>query len=181
MDINLYPKKIKKLNKKQKLIILLTRSFLVWLILLGVVMLSISGYSLLINKKNLKLSSQIKLAKQQIEGLSDVESKQVYLNSKLKTFEELIKSQELHNAITETVFALIPDGTSIKGFQVETSGEMVLTGSVPNYLTLNLLLDRVKDSRNYRLGITKAVVNKISLGKDGSLSFDLAITLDLRV
>ncbi|MBU1084878.1 MAG: hypothetical protein ABIJ43_06065 [Candidatus Beckwithbacteria bacterium] len=181
MDINLYSKKIRKINKKQKLIILLTRSLLAWLIFLGAVMLSITAYSLMVNKKNLKLDGQIKIAKERIENLSDVESKQVYLTGKLKTFEGLIKSQEIHNAVIETVFSLIPDGTAINGFQVETTGEISLSGSVPNYQTLNLLFDRVQDSRAYKLGITKAVVNSISLGKDGSLSFDLTISLDIKV
>lgn len=180
MDINLYTRKIKRINKKQKLVVLLTRSFLVWLIFLGVVMITISTYSLVVNKKNLKIDGQIKQTKQKIESLSEIESKQVYLTSKLSSFEELIKSQEAHNAVTETVFSLIPDGTSIKGFQVETDGDITLSGSVPDYLTLDELFERVRNSENYKLGITKARVNKISLNKDNSLSFEMTITLSLK-
>ena len=55
MDISLYPKKIGKINKKQKLIVLLTRSALVWLLVLGVLMVGISFFSLSVNKKNLLL------------------------------------------------------------------------------------------------------------------------------
>ncbi|MEA3355283.1 MAG: hypothetical protein U9Q63_02230 [Patescibacteria group bacterium] len=180
MDINLYPKKLKKINKRQKLILLLTRSFLIWLIFLGVVMALISAYSLLINKRNLLLENQITETKQQIKNLSDVESKQIYLTGKLGTFEELIKSQEVHCAVVETIFALIPTGTAINGFNVETKGKILLSGSVPDYPTLSLLLERIRDSKSYRLKIIEARVNRISLGKDGGLSFDVTISLDLK-
>ena len=180
MDISLYTKKIGKINKKQKLIVLLTRSALVWLLVLGVLMVGISFFSLSVNKKNLSLDSQIKRSKTAIEALSEVESQQLYLTSKLDSFEELVKSQEVHHAITETIFDLIPDGTEIKGFKVETEGEIVLSGSAPSYLKLSELLDRVRDAKKYRLDIKSAKVNKISLSRDGSLTFDIRLTLDLK-
>lgn len=175
MEINLFAKKIGKLRKKVKVRLILTRSLLFWLLSLGILMLVLSGWSLLVNRSNLKLSQRIKTTKQKIEAKQKTESQQVYLTSKLTSFKELIKTQEVHQAVTETIFALIPSGTELKGFEVETEGEIKLTGNVPDYLTLNELLDRIKNPGDYRLTITGAKVNRIVVSKEGSLTFDISL------
>lgn len=177
MEINLFDKRLGKVRKKIKIKLILTRSLLFWLLTMGLLMVIISSSSLLVNRSNLKLTQKVKTIKQKIESQQKVESQQLYLTSKLNTFKELIKTQEVHQAVTETIFALIPSGTELKGFNVETEGEIKLTGSVPNYIILNELLDRIKNSQGYRLEITGAKVNRIVISKEGGLSFDISLTI----
>lgn len=179
MEINLFDKSLGILRKKIKLRLILTRSLLFWLLSLGVLMITISGWSLLVNRSNLKLSQKIKTTKQRIEAKQKTESQQVYLTSKLASFKEMVKTQEVHQAVTETIFALIPSGTELKGFEVETEGEIKLTGSVPDYLTLNELLDRIKNPKDYRLKIIGAKVNRIVISKEGNLSFDISLEIQI--
>jgi len=73
----------------------------------------------------------------------------------------LVKVQAKHQAITETVFAILPQGTNLKGFQVSETGLIQLSGSVPNYLTFNELLERVRKSQDYRLPIMKPRLIKL--------------------
>jgi len=121
MEISLFQKKIGRLNKKQKLKFLLTKSVLFWVLFMSFCMIVIAGWSLLVNRQNAKLNQQLKTTKQRITQFQKIESQQVYLTSKLKSFKTLIKSQEIHQDVTETVFSLIPSGTELKGFKVETS------------------------------------------------------------
>lgn len=177
MEINLFQKKISRQNKKQKLIFLLTRSILFWILLMSVGMIVIAGWSLVVNRQNAKLDQQLKENKEEITSYQKIESQQVYLTSKLKSFKELIKTQKVHQDVTETVFALIPNGTELKGFKVETNGVIKLSGSVPDYLTLSELLDRVKNNRSYKLKIESAQVNKIMVTKEGLVSFDIDLKI----
>lgn len=175
MEINLFDKRLSTLRKKIKVKLILTRSLLFWLLTLGLLMIGLSVWSLLLNRSNLRLTQKIRATKQKIESKEKIESQQVYLTSKLNTFKELVKTQEIHQAVTETIFALIPSGTELKGFDVETEGEIKLTGSVPDYETLNELLARIKNPEGYRLTITRATVNRIVITKEGNLSFDISL------
>ena len=155
MEISLFQKKIGRLNKKQKLKFLLTKSVLFWVLFMSFCMIVIAGWSLLVNRQNAKLNQQLKTTKQRITQFQKIESQQVYLTSKLKSFKTLIKSQEIHQDVTETVFSLIPSGTELKGFKVETSGIIKLSGTVPDYVTLSELLTRIKNKKNHKLETTQ--------------------------
>lgn len=175
----MFEKRLKKINQKLKLRYLLTRSIIFWILVMAVLMAGISSWSLVVNKKNIKLNQNIKTAEKEIRVLEQVESQQVYLTSKLATFRQLIKTQEVHQAITETIFTLIPSGTELKGFKVETEGVIRLTGTVPDYVTLEDLLSRIKDPGELRLPISAAKVNRIVISKEGNISFDIDLTVEV--
>ena len=144
---------------------------------MSVCMIVIAGWSLVVNRQNAKLDQQLKTTKQEIASYQKIESQQVYLTSKLKSFKELIKSQEIHQDVTETVFVLIPSGTELKGFKVETTGLIKLSGTVPDYLTLSELLERVRDEKNHKLKIESATVNKIMVTKEGLVNFEIDLQI----
>jgi len=110
-------------------------------------MIVISSVSLLVNKNNISTQQQIETIKQEIVNLQKVESQQVYLTSKLKSFKTLIETQKAHQSVTETIFALIPPGTELKGFKVETEGMINISGSVLDYESLVELMDRIKKDK----------------------------------
>lgn len=149
---------------------------LVGVLILALILVGLSVYTLMLSVSNKKLESQVKQTKDKITQLQDVESKQVYLLSKLESFDTLLKLQEKHQAIAETIFALVPDGTTLKGFNVNQD-IIVLSGSTPNWQTLNELLSRIKKQELIQLPIIKAEVNRISFGAKGEISFEINLTL----
>lgn len=180
VELNLFPKKIQKIRQQQHLRFLVTRILLGLLIVLAFLMISLSGYSLVIVESNKNIEAKINSVEQKIVSLKGLEMKQVYLLSKLKSFEGLIKTQEKHQAITETIFALLPQNTSLKDFQVAEDGVIKLSGSVPDYLTFTALLNNLRKSNDYRLPITKSVANKVSSAKDGTITFDIVLTIAVK-
>ena len=176
MEINLLPQTLKKIKDRQKLKKAAAKILLLVLLLLAILMISLSSFSLTTTMNNKKLEQKINLAKQKIGQLQEVESKQVYLLSKLTSFANLIKLQEKHQAIAETIFNLIPDGTTLKGFDVQ-EGAITLSGSVPDWQTLNQLLARVKQPQTNKLQILSAAVTRVSFGAKGEISFDINLTL----
>lgn len=182
-EFNLYSSKIKIINQRQKIKLIVMRSLIGLLIVASGLLISLSSYSLVLAKQNKIIDDKIQATTRKILELSDVEGKQVYLLSKLGTFQELVKSQAKHQAITETVFALLPPGTNLKGFQVAETGEIQLTGSVTDYLTFNELLERIRRTKDYRLPIIKAVANRIATTKtetSSEVNFEIDLTMAVK-
>src|SRR3989344_3224341 len=172
-EINLYAGKLEKLKKKQRFKQFTWKSILTALLGLAIVLIILSGASLLIARNNQSLTSKIATQKKQIENLRPIESKQVYLLSKLKAFGTLIKTQEKHQALAEAVFALLPDGTNLKGFAVSEEGLINLSGSVPDYPTLLELLNRITNSQNLNVPVVSAKVNSVTAGGSGGGNFSI--------
>lgn len=183
VELNLYTNKIKAINRRQKLKLAAVKGLVGLLIAAVGLLIGLSSYSLILAKQNQIIDSKIKATTKRIMELSEIEGKQVYLKSKLGTFENLVKSQEKHQAITETVFAILPPGTDIKGFQVSETGEIKLAGSVADYVTFNELLERIRKSKDYRLPIVKAIasrVNHTKTEKINNVSFEIDLTMAVK-
>lgn len=177
MEVNLFAKKIKKLTARQRIKKLTGRILLVSMLMLALLMIGLSGVALKIVNSNKRLEQKISLTKDKITQLQDVESKQVYLVSKLGSFANLLKLQERHQAVAETIFNMIPDGTTLQGFEVNEKGTIDLTGSVPVWSKLFELLQRIKEQTTGQLRVVQAQVNRISFGKTGEISFGINIVL----
>jgi len=175
-DINLFVTKIGKIRKKQQLKQLGLRGLTVLVLAAAAAMVSLAGYNLILSKQSQQLSKKIDMNIRRIEELRGVESKQVYLLSKLKSFETVLNSQERHQAIAETVFSILPAGTALDGFTIGEDGTIILTGSVPGFEWLNQILASVRLSQT-RLPIVKAQMEKVSYGKDGFIGFSLNLIL----
>lgn len=177
MEVNLFAKKIKKIRDQQRIKKLAGRILVLIILALALIMIVLSGYSLNIANSNKNLERKISLTKDKITQLEDVESKQVYLVSKLGSFADLLKLQERHQAVAETIFNLIPSGTTLQGFEVNEKGMIDLSGSAPDWLKFFELLRRIKEQTTGELRIAQAQVNKISFGKTGAINFDINIVL----
>ncbi|MFC1627382.1 hypothetical protein ACFL18_02420 [Patescibacteria group bacterium] len=178
MDLQLFKKQVKKIARKQKLKRLTFKGLLGLLVVLALTMVALSAWSLWLAKNNQELETNITNIKKKIDGLREIETKQVYLSSKLGSFKTLIATHEKHQAVTETVFALIPNGTTLKGFEVTEEGIISLSGTVPNFDTLNELLSRVRNPEAYELPILEAKMNRVVFSQQGSqVSFDLLVTI----
>ncbi|MDZ7586205.1 MAG: hypothetical protein U0946_00480 [Patescibacteria group bacterium] len=177
MEINLFVKKIKQIREKQRIKKLSVRILLIIMIILALLMIVLSSAALKIANSNKELEKKIGLTKNKITQLEDVESKQVYLLSKLGSFANLLKLQERHQAVAETIFDLIPNGTTLQGFEVNEKGIIDLAGNVPDWLKLFELLKRIKESSTSQLRVVKADVNKIGFGSKGGINFNINIVL----
>lgn len=175
-NINLFSKQIKKLRQKQKWRRLLARILIGAVLAVGLAMIALSSYNLVLIKANQRLNKKIKLATKRIEELRPIESQQAYLVSKLSSFASLLKTQEQHQAVAETIFSILPNGTSLKGFTIEKTGEIMLAGSVMNFTALQELLANVRSSQG-RLPIMAAEMQQVSYSDEGEVMFSLKLVL----
>jgi len=180
MEIDLFGQQVKKLARKQKAKRMALQLLIFLLLILAIAMIAISGTSLLVAKENQKTEDKIGLIKTKIDDLREIESKQVYLNSKLNSFESLLITHEKHQGVAEAVFNLIPSGTTLKGFDVSEDGVITLAGSVPNWEVLSQLLANVRGNKSGLMQIKEAKVKKIVFSQIGSdISFDISLVLSV--
>jgi Tfp pilus assembly protein PilN len=178
-EINLASKTVAKIRQRQRLKRLINQ-LIIWVgLLLSVVLIVVSLLSLLINKSNEQLQSRIKSTETKIKNLSKVESQQVYLTSKLAAFSGLIKTHELHQSVAETVFALIPSGTSIKGFNVSETGIIEISGSTPSWSLFSRLLANLNQAATQPLLVKAVKVQQVNFNAEGTISFSLELTLNI--
>ncbi len=178
MEIELAKKTIGRVRQKQRAKRLLDKVVIWGALLLSLILIVMAAVNLWVNRENEVLDSQTQSLKKQIEAKAKTESQQVYLNSKLTSFAGLIKTHELHQAIAETVFSLIPNGTSLKGFQVIETGIINLSGSVPGWpLFSQLLLNLEQPSQP--LTVAESKIKQVNFTSDGTVSFELELTLKL--
>jgi len=176
-NVNLFPKKIKKIRVRQKWKRQLVRFLLIMVLATAITMIGLSIYSnIFLAKVNTELEGKISSEKKKIEDLRSIESKQVYLTNKLNSFEPLLKVQAKNQAITETIFIILPNRTNLKGFDID-KGVLILSGSVPSFPILNELFENIK-KEGMPLKIIKADVKKISYSEKGGVSFDLVLVLE---
>ena len=178
MEIELAKSTIGRIRQRQRVKRWLDRVVIWGALLLSLTMIVMAVINLLVNRENQVLDSRIKSTQKQIEAKTKVESQQVYLNSKLTTFAGLIKTHELHQAIAETVFSLIPNGTSLKGFEVSETGIINLSGSMPDWPLFSRFLTNLKQP-SQPLSVAQAKIRQINFTGDGTVSFELELSLKL--
>jgi len=177
MEITLIKKNLQAVRHRQRLKQLTAKLLLGAVFALAGMMIVLSSVSLALVRANKQLDQKISAVKQKIGSLEDVESKQVYLISKLSSFKALVNQQQRHQAVAETVFSLIPDRTSLKGFDVNETGALKLSGSVPDWPSLTTLINRIRNLKTERLTVVKAEVSKISFSSDGEVNFEVNLQL----
>lgn len=177
MEVNLFVKKIKQIRDKQRLKKSFGKILLVIILILALSMVGLSSYSLMVVNSNTKFEQDIGLKKAEIKQFQDVETKQIYLMNKLEPIENLLSLQERHQNVAEAIFELIPNETSLKGFDINESGKIKLSGNVPNWLKFFELIGRIKKSTAGKLRIVESGVNRINFSDKGQISFDIDIVL----
>lgn len=178
MEINLAGKTLGVIRRRQ-ILRRLTGQVIIWGgLFLGLILVVTAGLNLLVNRQNSGLGQKIKAVTGQIESLQKVETQQVYLNSKLTSFRSLLKTHEIYQSVVETVFALVPTGTSLKGFEVTETGLIQLVGSVPDWVTLSRLLGNISQATG-PLVINQASVKKIDFGGTGAVNFSLELAINI--
>lgn len=177
MDIELSKKTLSRLRRTQKLKYLFNKLIIVGGLLLSFILLGISGANLWIKKDNQRLDKRVKSTETKISAKNKVETQQVYLNSKLTSFAGLIKTHELHQELTETIFALIPTGTTLKGFEVTETGQISLSGSVPSWPLFSRLILNLKQSSG-PLKVAQVTVKKIDFNNLGTVNFNFNLAIN---
>lgn len=178
MDIELASKTIGRIRKTGRVKWFFNKIIIWGSFGLTLLLITIAFLNLWAGNSNEILNSRIKAREKEIEASSKIENQQLYLNSKLASFGTLIKTHELHQAIAETVFSLIPSGTSLKGFEVTETGLITISGTVPSWQLLSRLLSNLEQPAS-PLTVSRYKIKEVNFSGAGDLSFTLELSLKI--
>lgn len=179
MEIELAGKTIGQIRKRQRLKLIFSRIIIWGSLIIGLVLIAVALLNFLVMRNNRDLEAKIKSLQKEIEAKAKVENQQVYLLSKLDSFSGLIKTHELHQSVAETVFSLIPSGTTLKDFAVSEAGVIDLSGSVPDWLILNRFFSNLKQPSNTPLKIKSYKIKQLSFTNEAGINFNVDLALDV--
>jgi len=180
-NINFLSQKQGQYRKKMKRLLIIQMGAFGILALYIIGMAGAFGYYLYLSRANKVLESQAAQLSSQVQELSPVETKFIFIKTKVSSLVPVLAAQRRHQEIVEAVLSLIPEGISIRGFNVSEEGEINFSVEAATFQSLKQFLSnlRKKDLTPYvRMEFAKA--GSVSLRDEGgySMSVSLALTTD---
>ena len=180
-NINFLSQKQGEYRKKMRRLLIIQMGAFGILALYIIGMTGAFGYYLYLSRANKVLESQAVQLSSRIQEFSPVETKFIFIKTKVSSLVPVLAAQRRHQEIVEAVLSLIPEGISIRGFNVSEEGEISFAVQAATFQSLRQFLSnlRKKDLTPYvRMEFAKA--GSVSLGDEGgySLSVSLALTTD---
>ncbi len=145
-SINFLKDKAVAIQRKSKVIFWLNLSSFIFLGLYILVLVVSFSYQLILKKQADDLERKFQAAKQEVESLSGIETKQVYLKNKLTSLQDILASQKENQQITEAVFNLIPEGIAINGFIIDEKGGVSFSASSKSFRAVKDFLDGMEST-----------------------------------
>lgn len=130
------------------------------------------SYSLLITRERNFLGSKIEAYKERIKNLKEVESKQVFLKSKLKELARIFKLEKRPKEVLEDLEALPLEGISFLRISYTSEG-LRIEGEARDALVLDEFVKRLEDKG--RDLFSKADFGSVSRGEEGNYIFNLSL------
>lgn len=137
------------------------------------------GYYFYLGRVSKRLEERVSLLHSELEGLSPIEAKYVYIKSKLGSLFPIITSQRKNQEIVEAVFSLLPEGISIRGFTVRSEGEINFSVEAYNFQVLEQFLVNLRRRElTPEIKIKYAEIKSVNLRSDGAYVFSVSLYLE---
>lgn len=178
-NINFLKEKAVFLKKKaSRLFFIQTASFAL-LIIYGLGIVGLFSYYFVLKKESDALGEKVSEAKARIESLRSIETKQVYLKSKIKSLAEVLADQKQHQKITEAVFNFLPEGIAISGFAIDEKGGVSFSGESYSFKTLKNFFTSLETTPQIgEIKIKKVRIGKVSFDYEKGYSFDIYLLFE---
>lgn len=144
------------------------------LVLYILVLGGVFSFWLIQQRESQIVGDKIKLAEGKIAGLKKIESLQVAIKGRLQTLASAFEDEELnYEDFLTQLEQLTPSGVVLADFELTKNGEITISGSADNSLSLGEFLVNLTGSKEEDFkGIA---VSSISRGQDGSYDFSLEL------
>lgn len=147
--------------KKKARRLFLTRTLSVGLLVIyGILVLGVFSYNLILKKQSQILKEKMQREEKVIESLRPIETKQIYLASKVESLSGVLTSKRKHQEIVDSLFFVLPEGISVSNFQISEDGTVSFSGTCSELRVLKIFLDILEAED----GISEVVVKKAHIG-----------------
>lgn len=148
-NINFLRVKFEKVKKESKKDLMINTLSFVFLIIYGVILVSVFIYLSTVNNKAKVLEAKRTTLVNEISSYQTAETKQTYLKSKVNSLKVIIDEQKENQKITEAIFRLIPEGVSINAFTISESGQVSFTVETLRVAALKEFINTLKSTKDF--------------------------------
>lgn len=178
-DVNFLASKQAEYRQRARRLFAIQASALGLLVVYVVALGGLFAYSFYLSRQRVGLENQVKNLMAEVEQLSPVEAKYVFVKTKAEALGPVLNSQRKNQELVEAIFTLIPEGVSINGLEVSETGDISFSGEAKTFTALERFLanlERVQLTPNVRVSF--AQIGGVSLQNNGGYSFSIVLNLE---
>lgn len=143
-NINFFQDKAIAFKKEFRQLFFLKIASLIFLVVYLLIIIATFSYSFILKKKQNILAGKIKKTKNQIDSFRSIETKQVYLKSKIKSLNNILADKQESQKITEAIFSLLSEGININSFAVTKDGQVSFNGQSSDFQKMKKFFSKLE-------------------------------------
>jgi Tfp pilus assembly protein PilN len=179
-NINFLKDRLVISQKKTKRLFLIRSWVLVMGAIYSLLIFSSFSYHLLAKKRNQALKEEIKQKEAVISNLRPIETKQVYLLSKIESLSKILVSKRQHQEVAGALLSFLPEEISVSDFYIEENGTITFSGSCLSFKVLKNFLGMLQtEGRDSQLKVKEAKIENLSYGGGEEYLFNMSIAFYL--
>lgn len=178
-NINFLKEKAVVLKKRAKELFFIQTGSFALLIIYGLALVGLFSYFLILKRETNVLGERVGEAKVRIEGFQPIETKQVYLKTKVQSLVKVFAGQRQHQKITEAVFTLLPEGISISGLTIDEEGGVGFSGETTSFKVLRNFFTNLETTGQIgEMRIEKIKIKAVSFDYETGYSFNIYLLFE---
>jgi len=175
-NINFLRDRIAFLKKKSRKVFFIRTWSLSLLAIYGALVIGSFFYHFLLKNQNNTFKEKMKKEEKAIESLSSIETKQVYLASKVESLSQILKAKRMHQEIVESLFFILPQGISIDNFHISEDGTVNFSGACSSLRVLDDFLNTLEaQGKVSKMLIKEAEIEGVSYGFEQEYKFGVSV------
>lgn len=178
LQVNFLAGKQAEYQKQQQRLLLIQGAAFALLVVYVIGLGSLFAYSFYLGRQQKSLDTQIKTLDNEIEELSPVEAKHVFIKTKLDALLPVLTSQRQNQALVEAIFTVISPGISVSGLTIQEDGKISFSGEAVEFAALAQFLTNLeRGNLTPAVRLELAELGGVSLRSDGAYSFNVTLNL----
>ena len=175
-NINFLKERVALLKKRARKLFFIRSLSLGLLTLYGVLISGAFSYNFLLKRQEQAFKEKIAREEKIIESLRPIETKQVYLVSKVESLSQILASKKQNQKIVESLFLILPEGIAVSNFHISESGVVNFSGTCSSLKALKDFLDILEaKGKASEMAIKDAKIGDVNYGFKRKYNFSVSI------
>ena len=180
-NINFLKERVVLLKKRSRRLFFIRSWSLGLLTFYGVLVFGAFSYNFLLKKQKQVYKEKIAREEKIIESLRPIETKQVYLASKVESLSQILTSKRQHQKIVESLFLILPEGIAVSNFHISEDGIVKFSGTCSSLKALKGFLDILETKgKASEMAIKYAQVGSVNYGFKKEYNFSVSVLFYLK-
>lgn len=178
LEVNFLAEKQAEYEKQRRRLLLIQVSAFSLLVIYILGLSGLFAYSFYLNQKKKSLETKAKVLSAQVQELSPIEAKYLFIKTKLDALSPILASQRKNQDLVEAILTLLTPGISVSGLNVTEDGNISFSGEAIDFAALNQFLTNLeRGSLTPSVRLQLAEIKGVGLRSEGSYNFSIVLKL----